>query len=189
MRNISTLVKTKTRITSDTEANNCILTRRFFLGALLFSLLPWGFAQAAPTSELKLWVVEASTEERDKSEYDKGLEAIQGILSSLPHNTYRKVRTGTHSLAEKGTTRIPATKVYTLEAASPVPTADGRQRVRLRILMPAKEKPAKEIQALSTDLLLRPDKQVLVRGLKLKDGTELIIVLSLSIPKEATVSS
>ncbi len=147
--------------------------------------LPWSTAHGAARSELKLWVVEARTEDRDTTHYDKGLEAIHRVLSSLPHDTYRNVSTGIHPLKESGITRIALTSNYTLEMSAPVAGSDGRHRVRLRILTLSKETPAKEIEALSTELLLRPDKQVLVRGLKLKEDRELVLVLSLSVADDA----
>ena len=158
--------------------------RTLSVALLVLLVLPWSTANGAARSELKLWVVEARTEERETTQYDKGLEAIHRVLSSLPHNTYRNVSTGTHPLKDPGITRIVLTSAYTLEMSAPVAGSDGRHRVRLRILTMSKETPAKEIEALSTELLLRPDKQVLVRGLKLKEDRELVLVLSLSVARE-----
>ncbi|MCF6284874.1 MAG: hypothetical protein L3K26_06775 [Candidatus Hydrogenedentes bacterium] len=156
---------------------------RCLLAVLLAVIaFPWSAAQAAEGSELKLWVVEATTEKREKPQYDKGLEAIERVLSALPHDTYRKVHTGKHTLLADGLTRIMITKTYTLETKPPVATSDGRLRLRLRILMKTTDKPPKEIEAVSTELLLQPDKQLVVRGLKQKGGKELVLVFALTVP-------
>ena len=157
---------------------------RSLLVALLTAVaFPWNVAHATAHAELRLWVVEATTKGREKPQYDKGLEAIRGVLSALPHDTYRKVRVGKHNLSATENTRIAISKDYTLEAAPAVAASDGRLRLRLRILMKTDEKPPKEIEALSTELLLIPDKHVLVRGLKQKNGKELVLVLSLTVLK------
>lgn len=160
------------------------------LGAVLLCLVPLLFpspaAQAAEQSELKLWVVEASSEKREKKHFDPGLEAIRGVLEPLAHDTYRKVAVDKHQLADEGATRIQLTDTYTLVAAAPVSTTDGRVRMRMRILMKTTDTPPREIEALSTELVLRPDKPVLVRGLKVKGGTELLLVLAVSVPEENT---
>lgn len=156
------------------------------LSAVVFLLLVLsGAARASAQSELKLWVVEASAESRKECHFDAGLDSIKHVLSALPQDTFRKVSAGTHTLAGEDTTRIAVAGTYTLEVASPAATQDGRYRVRLRILMKSSDDPPREIEALSTELLLQPDKQVLVRGLKQKENGELLLVLSLSVPKTA----
>jgi hypothetical protein len=159
-----------------------VMLRGLLVALLAVVILPWTAVQAAEGSELKLWIVEATTEKREKPQYDKGLEAIRSVLSALPHDTYRKVRVGKHTLSADGTTRIPITKAYTLETKPPVATSDGRLRLRLRILMKTTDKPPKEIEAISTELLLQPDKQLVVRGLKQKGGKELVLVFALTVP-------
>lgn len=161
------------------------IIRSLFVALLVTIAFPWNAAHAATHAELKLWVVQVTTEGREKPLYGKGLEAIRGVLSALPHDTYKKIGAAKHPLAEKGNTRITISKAYTLEAAPPVSNSDGRQRLRLRILMKTDDKPPKEVAAISTELLLIPDKHVLVRGLKQKNGTELVLVLSLRVPKDS----
>jgi len=155
-----------------------------YLSAPLLTLLlslSCAAALADERSELKLWVVDASTENREKPHFDSGLESIRRVLATSNHDTFRRVAAGTHGLADGKVTRIPLEGAYTLEAASPVPTQDGRYRVRLRILMKSDDSPPREIEALSTELLLHAEKPVLVRGLKKEGGRELILVLSLTV--------
>jgi hypothetical protein len=49
--------------------------------------------------------------------------------------------------------------------------------------MDSTKTPGTEIEALDTELLLQPGKKVLVRGLKLGEGKEMVVVLSLALPK------
>lgn len=149
---------------------------------LLFALAS-AVATAAESSRLKVWVVEASSEAREKRHVDPGLEDIARVLVDLPHDTFRKAAAGTHTLRGDQPTKIPLVAGYTLESAEPVARTDGRYRIRLRILMKNSDDPPREIEALSTELLLRPEKQVLVRGLKGKErGEEILLVLCLSVP-------
>ncbi len=159
-----------------------ILSVTLLMLGVLFSLECHG----EPQSDLKMWAVEASTEGKERPTFDKGLESITAVLAPLPHNVYRKVSTGTHRLSTTGNTRININKTYTLETASPVRSDDGRYRIQLRILMPSTETPEKEIKALDIEVLLKPDKQFLVRGLKLEKGKELVLVLSLSVMENNT---
>lgn len=160
--------------------------RSLSVALMLVLAFPWSVAYGAARSELKLWVVEARSVEREATRFDIGLDAIHRVLSGLPHNDYRNVSTETHAFNDQEITRIKLTSEYTLEMNTPVAGEDGRFRVRLRILTLSKEPPRKEIEALSTELLLRPEKQVLVRGLKLKDDGELVLVLALSVSDDAS---
>jgi hypothetical protein len=152
---------------------------------ILVFLLLWSADAGAVQSELKVWVVEASTENRDTPHLDPGLEGIAVALRSLPHDTFHRLSAGTHNLAAEKKTRVPLVDNYTLEASSPEPGNDGRYRTYLRILIKTKDTPPREIEALSTELLLRPGKHVVVRGLKKEKGKELLLVLSLSVPDSA----
>ena len=160
---------------------------RISLSLLLIALVATARGVAAETkSELNLWVVEASTENRETPHFDPGLDVIAAAVKGVPHNTYHKVAAGSHQLAANAPTRIPVADSHTLEAGSPKPTSDGRYRMRLRILMKTEDEPPKELEAISTELILNPEKKVLVRGLKRSGGKELLLILSLKVPKDQT---
>ena len=113
--------------------------RWHFTALLLLAIIVCAGVNAAPRTDLNLWVVEASTKSLEKPEFEKGLEEIRGVLSTLPHDTYKLVTSGKHGLAVSGPTRVPIGGEYTLEAGAPVDSADGRYRIRLRILLKKKD--------------------------------------------------
>lgn len=143
----------------------------------------WGEARL----DLKVWVVKASTEQREKTHIDAGLEEIESVLKDVkdvPYNTFRRAAAGKHKLNNQGSTRIPLVARYTLESEAPVAMEDGRYRVQLRITMKSEDDPPKDIEVLSAELLHRPGKQVVVRGLKGEDRLELLLVVCLSTPEK-----
>lgn len=161
-----------------------MLPRRSVLRWFPTVLFLLGAAMAtAEECDLKLWVVEAGNENRDTPHFDAGLDEIKSVLKSLPHDTYRKVSAKAHHLKSGAPTKVPLVENFTLEATAPERRGDGRYQTDLRILTQSKDKPPKEIEALSTELLLQPEKQVVVRGLKKKTGKELLLVLCLSVKK------
>lgn len=136
---------------------------------------------AAP-AEFKIWAMEAHTEGRNAPHFDAGLEEVRDAVKALKFDTYLKLKTDTHQFKDDKEYRSPINDVYALTASAPVADKDGRYRMQIKITMASKNAPGGEIKALDTELLLPPDKKVLVRGLKLGDGKELVVVLSLSIP-------
>ena len=136
---------------------------------------------AAP-AEFKIWAMEAHTEGRDAPHFDAGLEEIRDAVKALKFDTYLKLKTDVHQFKDDKEYRSPINDLYSLSASAPVADKDGRFRMQIRINMASKKAPGGEIEALDTELLLPPGKKVLVRGLKLGVGKELVVVLSLSIP-------
>lgn len=136
---------------------------------------------AAP-AEFKIWAMEAHTEGRDSPHFDSGLEEVRDAVKALKFDTYLKLKTDVHQFKDDTKYQSPIDAVYSLTASAPVTDKDGRYRMKLTISMASKKAPGGEIEALDTELLLPPGKKVLVRGLKLGDGKELVVVLSLSAP-------
>lgn len=136
----------------------------------------------AGTAEFKVWAMEAHTEGRDTPHFDPGLEAVKDAVKALKFDTYLKLKTDEHTFTDDEAFRSSINAQYTLTASAPVRAQDGRYRMTLKITMPSKKKPGSEIEALSTDLLLQPEKKVLVKGLKLGEGKEMVVVLSLTAP-------
>lgn len=152
-----------------------------FLGALLLAPLPiW-----AGSAEFKIWAMEAHTEGRDTPHFDEGLEPIRDAVKALKFDTYLKLKTDEHTFKDDTDYRTEIDELYSLTASAPVLEKDGRFRMKIKITMDSKTSPGTEIEALDTELLLLPGKKVVVRGLKLGEGEEMVIVLSLALPANA----
>ncbi len=150
------------------------------LGVMLMAPLQ---ALAEGTAEFKVWAMEAHAEGRDAPHFDPGLDEVKDAVKGLDFDTYLKLKTDVHTFTDEKAYRAAINEQYTLSASAPVLTKDGRYRMKISITMPSKKQPGDEIDALATDLLLQPGKKVLVRGLKLGDGKEMVVVLSLNTPK------
>lgn len=180
------------------------------LGALLAAPESGGAAPAQ--TELKVWAVELDSQGRAEAHFDSGLEEIRDALKDPKHDTYRNLRSSRHGFKDAKPFKTALTDQYTLDTSAPARSADGRYRVKLRLTMkeekpetpppgngassllrpdglaptPPRTTPAKprEIEALSSDLLLQPGKQVVIRGLKTEEGKDMVLVVSLSVPRE-----
>lgn len=137
---------------------------------------------ASPT-EFKLWAMEAHTEGHTPPHFDPGLDEVRDAVKALKFDTYLKLKTAEHTFQDDNEFRAPINDQYTLTAQAPVAEKDGRYRVKIQITMDSTKTPGTEIEALDTELLLQPGKKVLVRGLKLGEGKEMVVVLSLALPK------
>lgn len=149
------------------------------LGAVLLAPLQ---ALAGGPAEFRIWAMEAHTEGRDTPHFDPGLEDVRDAVKALTFDTYLKLKTDEHTFKDDTEYRAPINDQYTLEASAPVATKDGRYRMKIKLTMASEKSPGKEIEALATELLLQPGKKVLVRGLKLGEGKEMVVVLSLVLP-------
>ncbi len=149
-----------------------------FLGAVLLApLQTW-----AGSAEFKIWAMEAHTEGRATPHFDEGLEAVREAVKALKFDTYLKLKTDEHTFTDSSAYEVAINDQYTLNASAPVIAEDGRYRVQIKISMDSKTSPGTKIEALNTELLLLPGKKVVVRGLKLGEGEEMVIVLSLALP-------
>lgn len=176
----------------------------FLTVALLSALLLAPNSAAAPASaEFKIWAVEVHDEGRNEPHFDKGLEEVRDTVLDSTHDTYINLKSTKHTFKGNKAVSTALTDRYTLTASPPTVASDGRYRVNLRLTMKSKEKQSatsllqpdsliapdktrpkdREIEALSSDLLLQPEKKVVIRGLKLDDGKEMILVVSLSVPE------
>ena len=159
-----------------------------------------------PKAEFKIWVVEVRSEGRQEVHFDKGLEEIREAVKDSQHDTYRNLKTSSHTFKDAKPLRTALNDRYTLDSTVPTLADDGRYRLTLRVtmksesadkapggasaliptdtLVPKPKNPGrpKEIEAISSKLLLLPDEKVVVRGLKLEDGKEMVLVVSLSVP-------
>ena len=153
-----------------------------FLGALLLAPMPiW----ADGSAEFKIWAMEAHTEGRATPHFDAGLEPAREAVKSLKFDTYLKLKTDEHTFKDAKEYRTEIDDLYSLTASAPAVEKDGRFRMKIKITMDSKTSPGTEIEALDTELLLSPGKKVVVRGLKLGEGEEMVIVLSLAPPAES----
>lgn len=150
------------------------------IGALLLAPLQ---VQAEDAAGFKVWAMEAHAEGRDIPHFDPGLDEVKDAVKTLKFDTYLKLKTDEHTFSENQEYRASINEQYTLSASPPALTKDGRYRMKIKITMPSKKNPGAEINALATELLLQPGKKVLVQGLKLGDGKELVVVLSLAAPE------
>jgi hypothetical protein len=152
-----------------------------FLGAALLAPLQiW-----AGSAEFKIWAMEAHTEGRATPHFDAGLEPAREAVKSLKFDTYLKLKTDEHTFKDAKEYRTEIDDLYSLTASAPAVEKDGRFRMKIKITMDSKTSPGTEIEALDTELLLSPGKKVVVRGLKLGEGEEMVIVLSLAPPAES----
>ncbi len=149
------------------------------LGVMLMAPL---LALAEGTADFKVWAMEAHTEGRDTPHFDPGLDEVKDAVKALKFDTYLKLKTDEYTFTDEKEYRTALNEQYTLSASAPTLAKDGRYRMKIKITMPSEKKPGDEIDALATELLLQPGKKVLVRGLKLGDGKELVVVLSLAAP-------
>lgn len=154
------------------------------LGAMLLAPL---MALAEGTAEFKVWAMEAHTEGRNTPHFDPGLDEVKDAVKSLNFDTYLKLKTDEHTFSDKQEYRAAINDQYTLTASAPTVAKDGRYRMKIKITMPSEKNPDDEIDALATELLLQPGKKVLVRGLKLGEGKEMVVVLSLAAPESKAV--
>lgn len=180
--------------------------------ALLGVLLAAPESSTAPSkAEFRIWAVEVHAEGRDKPFFDKGLEEVRDALKD-PKNpafdTYVNLKTAKQVFKDEKPVETAITDKYTLATSPPAKSGDGRYRVKLRLTMKSGKKPAgpppaspllpgesllppqknvkpqREIEALSSELLLQPEKPVAIRGLKLDEGKEMILVVSLTAPAD-----
>lgn len=145
--------------------------------ALLAPLQSW----ADGSTEFKIWAMEAHVEGRDTPHFEEGLEAVREAVKALKFDTYLKLKTDEHTFTDDRAYDVAINEQYTLEASAPEAAEGGRYRMNIKITMDSKTSPGTEIEALNTELLLLPGKKVVVRGLKLGEGDEMVIVLSLAL--------
>lgn len=153
--------------------------RMVFLGAALLAPLQiW-----AGSAEFKIWAMEAHLEGRTTPHFDEGLEPIREAVKALKFDTYLKLKTDEHTFTDTTEYSAPIVDQYSLTASAPVLEKDGRYRMKIKIAMESETSPGTIVEALETELLLLPGKKVVVRGLKLGEGEEMVLVLSLAVSK------
>jgi len=181
----------------------------FFMAVLLGAVLAAPPGTVSPKAEFKVWAVEVHSEGRPTPFFDKGLEEIRDALKDTKQDTFLNLKTAKHQFKGKEPVRTPLTDRYTLETTTPTRADDGRYRLTLKVTMKSAEgakspasrspllageslvpkpknpgRPKEEIEAMNSKLLLQPDQKVVMRGFKLDDGKEMVLVVSLSVPEE-----
>jgi hypothetical protein len=146
---------------------------------VLCLLVLYSASALAETITLKLWAVAASQEGREERYFDPGLEAIQGAVSDLNFDTFRKIQVDQKRLETDNETRVPLNSTYTLCLKPLTRDAEGRIRMEIRVEMQPKEPGSRVLNVISTRMALPPNKMAKLGGAKLEKG-ELVVVLQAS---------
>jgi len=125
---------------------------------------------------VSMWAVKATQEGRQTKYFDPGLESIQGAVGDLPFDTYRKVQTAQRVVRYNEEGRFPIDAKYTLFVKPQAKESDGRIRIEVRIEMAPKTPEGKPVKALSSELVVQPGEKVKFGGLKLEDGTLVVLM-------------
>lgn len=144
---------------------------------LIVAGLVCGADEKAPRPvNLSMWAVKATQEGRQTKYFDPGLEPIQGAVGDLPFDTYRKVQTAKRAVPYNEEGRFPIDAKYTLFVKPQSKEADGRIRLDVRIEMASKTPGGQPVKALGTELVVKPGEKVKFGGLKLEDGTLVVLM-------------
>lgn len=145
------------------------------ISLVAMALLHTEAAAETGTVEFSYWAAQATQENREKPHFDADLNPIRKVVSDLPFDTYRSVRVGKSSLTPEKDQEIKLDGQYALHVTSGSKSENGRIRLDLRIAEKLSDK--KEKTAVESSLNMQPDKMVKVRGLRLKAGGELVLVM------------
>lgn len=142
---------------------------------IALALLHADTAPADGTVQFSYWAAQATSENREKPLFDQQLTEIQKAVAELPFDTYRTVKTGNATLSLSKDQEFKLDGQYQLHAKPVEKDSHGRIKVDLRIM--ELEPPKKPKTALASSAVMQPDKMVKMRGLKLRAGGELVLVI------------
>ncbi|MFP4499917.1 MAG: hypothetical protein ACLFTT_02860 [Candidatus Hydrogenedentota bacterium] len=135
-----------------------------------------------PPVTLAVWAVHATNEGREEPNVDSALVSVREALRGLPFDTFHNLMHTRRDCPVNTETKVRIDKRYTLVVQPLDHQKNGRARLDVCVLMqrpPKDGKKTKPVAALSTVLVLSPDKEVTLGGLKLDDG-ELVLILAAS---------
>jgi len=153
----------------------------FWLGAI--ALVGAGVTQPPPARsqnavKVDVVAVHAFSENRGARVFDKDLQDLKEALSDLEYDTFRRLSATTlrAALNQEATYEINSRYKICVKPLSREPS--GQVRLNVRVEMKTGAARAKPINAITTTLLIGPEKKLKLRGLKLDNG-ELVVVLML----------
>lgn len=137
--------------------------------------------QAPPpqdTVRVDVVAVHAFSENRGARVFDKDLLNFKDALADLEYDTFHQLSTTTlrAPLNQEATYQINSRYKLCVKPLSR--ESSGQVRLNVRVEMKTNARDSKPVNAVSTTLLISPEKKLKVRGLKLDNG-ELVIVLML----------
>lgn len=135
-------------------------------------------AQSQDAVRVDVVAVHAFSENRGARVFDKDLQELKEALSDLDYDTFRRLSATTlrAGLNEEATYQINSRYKLCVKPLSREPS--GQVRLNVRVEMKTGAAGAKPVNAITTTLLISPDKKLKLRGLKLDNG-ELVVVLML----------
>ncbi len=141
------------------------------------------FAQDnTPPVPLAVWAVQATDENREEPKVDPALSPVRDALRGLPFDTFQNLMHTRRDCPVGTKTEVRIDKRYTLVLKPLEHKEDGRVRLDVCVLMQPPPKDGKKpepIAALSTVLVLSPEQEVKLGGLKLDEG-ELVLILAVA---------
>ena len=149
------------------------------IGLLVLSGAAVGDGDGQRPVSMTLWAASATHEaDREKPHFDRELEPIREAVARFPFNVYKKVKKDFRSAPFSEETRIVITPQYTL-VIRPDPKESSANRVGLYICVEMRPPPPKQgiVKALETRIKLAHKKKLALRGLKLEDKSDLVVVL------------
>ena len=111
--------------------------------------------------------------------FGKGLESVRRDIANLNYSNFQKLSAYSATINFGEPTKVPIDESYTLVVEPTAVDKQGRIRLNTQVMMKKKTKDGvKLVKALDTVLVMAPGKRLNLGGLKLKNGGDLIIVLS-----------
>jgi len=140
------------------------------------TLLP-AQADGAKPVNLRFWAVEASVEQRDEPYFERAVLDARPALVGLPFDTFRAVNTGWKSVGCKDNAEFSIDQRYSLSVTPERAENTDRLRLHIVVTLHPRDADASPVRALDTRLHTMSAKPIAVRGLKLENGNDLVIVL------------
>ena len=112
--------------------------------------------------------------------YSIGLEAVRQDIASLSYNSFEKKSAYSGTIPFGSKTKVPIDDTYSLIVEPTAVDQQGRIKLSTQVMMKKENKDGKvvNVKALDTVLIMAPGKKLNLGGLNLKDGGDLLIVLS-----------
>ncbi len=130
------------------------------------------------TVRVDVVAVHAFSENRGARVFDKELQPMKEALADLEYDTFQRLSAVTLEAAIDKEVTYQVNSRYKLCVRPLSREPSGQVRLSVRVEMRPSDQKAKPINAVSTTLLISPEKRLKVRGLKLDVG-ELVMVLML----------
>lgn len=148
------------------------------LAGLLLLIAALSAGDAGPV-RVDVVAVHAFSQQRGEKVYDKELNEFKDALADLDeYDTFHLLSLTTIECVPGEEAQYTINTRYKL-CVKPLARAEsGQVRLSLRVEMSPKGPDAKPVNAISTTLLISPEKRLKLRGLKLDRG-ELVLVLTL----------